>query len=91
MLQKEDDVKDIKDKMAAALFESIPVGVGSESSFPTTLAELEKVLKNGIDWSVEKVRHSHGECFVVSTLKGWQGNCRRLGLSLIVPVMTFIR
>jgi RNA-splicing ligase RtcB len=55
LVQKEKDVEGIKDEMASALFASIPVGVGSQSSFPTNLAELEKVLKNGIDWSIAKV------------------------------------
>lgn len=52
----ESDVADIKDKLAEELFNSIPVGVGSESLIATTRDQLEQVLTRGMDWSIEQVR-----------------------------------
>jgi tRNA-splicing ligase RtcB len=53
-MQMESDVADMKEEIAAALFKSIPVGVGSESLLAATKQDLEDVLARGMDWSIDK-------------------------------------
>ena len=39
-----------------ALFDHIPVGVGSQGIIPTTAKDLEEALEMGMDWSLREVR-----------------------------------
>lgn len=55
-MQMEDDVSAVKEQLAQALFDHIPVGVGSQGIIPTTAADLEAVLEMGMDWSLREVR-----------------------------------
>lgn len=50
----ESDVSDKKEQLAQALFDHIPVGVGSQGCLPTTAADLEQVLQMGVDWAVQQ-------------------------------------
>jgi tRNA-splicing ligase RtcB len=50
----EEDVKPHKEKLAQALFDHIPVGVGSQGVIPTTMKDLEEALEMGIDWSLRE-------------------------------------
>lgn len=38
-----------------ALFDHIPVGVGSQGIIPTTAKDLEEALEMGMDWSLREV------------------------------------
>ena len=48
------DVEDKKEKLAQALFDHIPVGVGSTGIIPTTKDDLEDALGMGMDWSLRE-------------------------------------
>ena len=48
------DVEDKKEKLAQALFDHIPVGVGSTGIIPTTKDDLEEALGMGMDWSLRE-------------------------------------
>ena len=50
----ESDVADVKEKLAQALFDHIPVGVGSQGIIPTSAAGLESALEMGMDWSLRE-------------------------------------
>lgn len=50
----ENDVLPVKDKLAQAVFDHIPVGVGSEGMIPTNMSNLEDALGMGIDWSLRE-------------------------------------
>lgn len=50
----EADVSPVKDQLAQALFDHIPVGVGSQGIIPTTTKDLEEVLAMGMDWSLRE-------------------------------------
>lgn len=50
----ERDVQPVKERLAQALFDHIPVGVGSRGLLPTTAADLEAALELGMDWSVRE-------------------------------------
>jgi len=50
----ESDLTDKKEILVNKLFETIPVGVGSEGKVYTTIDELNQVLRLGIDWCIEK-------------------------------------
>lgn len=51
----EDDVSgDTRDQLAQALYDHIPVGVGTEGLIPVTEEEIDDILENGIDWAIEK-------------------------------------
>jgi tRNA-splicing ligase RtcB (3'-phosphate/5'-hydroxy nucleic acid ligase) len=50
----EADVADVKERLAQALFDHIPVGVGSQGLIPTTTSSLEEVLGLGMDWSLRE-------------------------------------
>ena len=48
------DVEPLKEKLAQALFDHIPVGVGSTGIIPTTREDLEDALGMGMDWSLRE-------------------------------------
>ena len=50
----EADVAPVKEKLAQAMFDHIPVGVGSRGVIPMTAAELDQALEMGMDWSLQK-------------------------------------
>ncbi len=52
MTAAESDVEPVKEQLCQALFDHIPVGVGSQGIIPTTASDLEAVLELGIDWSL---------------------------------------
>eukprot|EP00959_Pyramimonas_sp_CCMP1952_P029963 628558-Pyramimonas_sp.AAC.2 len=48
------DVEDVKEVLAQALFDHIPVGVGSQGIIPTTAEGLDAALEMGMDWSLRE-------------------------------------
>lgn len=50
----EADVAPVKETLAQALFDHIPVGVGSRGVIPMTATELDQALEMGMDWSLQK-------------------------------------
>lgn len=54
----EAEVAPHKEELAQALFDHIPVGVGSQGIIPTTMSDLEAALEMGIDYSIREVLHS---------------------------------
>ena len=50
----ESDVTPVKEQLTQALFDHIPVGVGSKGIIPTSGADLEAALEMGIDWSLRE-------------------------------------
>lgn len=57
-----------------ALFDHIPVGVGSQGIIPTTARDLEEALEMGMDWSLREVRlWDGGVCMSVFGSEG-RGN-----------------
>eukprot|EP01125_Pyxidicula_operculata_P015016 TRINITY_DN5077_c0_g1_i1.p1 TRINITY_DN5077_c0_g1~~TRINITY_DN5077_c0_g1_i1.p1 ORF type:complete len:501 (-),score=142.63 TRINITY_DN5077_c0_g1_i1:78-1580(-) len=50
----EKDVGPLKEQLAQALFDHIPVGVGSKGVIPTNAKDLEEALEMGIDWSLRE-------------------------------------
>ncbi|EKX53228.1 3'-phosphate RNA ligase RtcB [Guillardia theta CCMP2712] len=50
----EKDVEPVKEKLAQAVFDHIPVGVGSQGIIPTNSNDLEEALEMGIDWSLRE-------------------------------------
>merc|ERR1719361_2680954 len=48
------DVEPVKEKLAQALFDHIPVGVGSQGIIPTRQSDLEEALQLGVDWSLRE-------------------------------------
>uniref|UniRef100_A0A7S0WTW0 RNA-splicing ligase RtcB homolog n=1 Tax=Chlamydomonas leiostraca TaxID=1034604 RepID=A0A7S0WTW0_9CHLO len=50
----EADVEPVKDALAQALFDHIPVGVGSQGIIPTSAKDLEAALELGMDWSLRE-------------------------------------
>jgi tRNA-splicing ligase RtcB len=50
----EKDVGPVREQLAQALFDHIPVGVGSKGVIPTTMADLNAALEMGMDWSVRE-------------------------------------
>ena len=57
-MQLEKDVQHVKEDLAQALFDHIPVGVGSQGIIPTTAKDLEAALEMGMDWSLREVGHT---------------------------------
>eukprot|EP00887_Chlorella_sp_A99_P001451 scaffold8.g1451.t1 len=51
----EADVAPLREQLAQALFDHIPVGVGSQGIIPTTARDLEEALEMGMDWSLREV------------------------------------
>lgn len=49
----------VKEQLAQALFDHIPVGVGSQGIIPTTAKDLEAALEMGMDWSLREACHHH--------------------------------
>ena len=47
---------DVKEQLAQALFDHIPVGVGSQGIIPTSARDLEAALEMGMDWSLREVQ-----------------------------------
>jgi tRNA-splicing ligase RtcB len=41
----------VRDRLTQALFDHIPVGVGSQGLVPTTMDDLEAALQMGMDWN----------------------------------------
>lgn len=54
-LQTEAQVGPVKEDLAQALFDHIPVGVGSQGIIPTTMKDLEAALELGMDYSIREV------------------------------------
>ena len=50
----ESEVAPVRETLAQALFDHIPVGVGSQGIIPTTAADLEAALELGMDWSLRE-------------------------------------
>ncbi|KAJ4458906.1 putative tRNA-splicing ligase RtcB [Paratrimastix pyriformis] len=50
----EQDVAPHKEELAQALFDHIPVGVGSQGIIPTSMDELDAALELGMDWSLRE-------------------------------------
>merc|ERR1711881_330481 len=50
----EKDVQPVKDQLAQALFDHIPVGVGSKGIIPMNARDLDEALEMGMDWSVRE-------------------------------------
>ena len=50
----EKDVAPLKEQLAQALFDHIPVGVGSQGIIPPTAKDLEEALAMGMDWSLRE-------------------------------------
>ena len=48
------DVQPVQEALSQALFDHIPVGVGSKGVFPTRMADLHDALELGIDWSIRE-------------------------------------
>ena len=51
----EADVHPVKEQLAQAMFDHIPVGVGSQGLIPVTAKDLDAVLEMGMDWSLREV------------------------------------
>ncbi len=45
----------VAEELAQALFDHIPVGVGSQGIIPTTMDDLEAALEMGMDFSIREV------------------------------------
>ena len=52
----EKDVAPLKEQLAQALFDHIPVGVGSQGIIPTTMSDLEAALELGMDYSIREAK-----------------------------------
>ncbi|GLC35223.1 hypothetical protein PLESTB_000588200 [Pleodorina starrii] len=50
----EADVGPVREQLAQALFDHIPVGVGSQGIIPTTAKDMESALELGMDWSLRE-------------------------------------
>ena len=50
----EEDVLPVRQQLTQALFDHIPVGVGSLGIIPTSSSDLEEALEMGIDWSLRE-------------------------------------
>eukprot|EP00056_Hartaetosiga_gracilis_P022872 m.33601 g.33601 ORF g.33601 m.33601 type:complete len:519 (+) comp9874_c0_seq2:51-1607(+) len=48
------DVEPVKEAIAQALFDHIPVGVGSKGVVPMTAKDLDEALEMGMDWSLRE-------------------------------------
>ena len=49
-----EDVRPVLDKLLEMLFRYIPSGVGSRGRISVSLAELDRVLDEGVDWAIER-------------------------------------
>jgi len=50
----ENDLQPVREQVAQALFDHLPVGVGSRGIIPTTSRDLEEALASGMDWSLRE-------------------------------------
>ncbi|XP_067906157.1 RNA-splicing ligase RtcB homolog [Heterodontus francisci] len=50
----EGDVQPVKEQLAQAMFDHIPVGVGSKGVIPMGAKDLEEALEMGVDWSLRE-------------------------------------
>jgi tRNA-splicing ligase RtcB (3'-phosphate/5'-hydroxy nucleic acid ligase) len=50
----EQDVKPVQEHLAQALFDHIPVGVGSKGIIPMNARDLDEALEMGMDWSLRE-------------------------------------
>ena len=50
----EEDVNPVKERLAQALFDHIPVGVGSQGIIPMKASDLEDAMHLGMDWSLRE-------------------------------------
>lgn len=57
-MQTEADVMDKKEELAQALFDHIPVGVGSQGIIATNAKDLDAILEMGMDYSLREVPHA---------------------------------
>lgn len=48
------DIKDVQEGLAQAIYNHIPVGVGSQGIIPCRSADLDEALQLGMDWTVKK-------------------------------------
>ncbi|KAL7522149.1 hypothetical protein ACHAWX_006842 [Stephanocyclus meneghinianus] len=53
LTEKDVDEK-VREQLAEAMFRNIPVGVGVDGGIPCTNDDLDKLLKTGIDWAIDK-------------------------------------
>jgi tRNA-splicing ligase RtcB len=53
--KKQKKLSPVKEQLAQALFDHIPVGVGSKGVIPTSMADLDAALEMGMDWSIREV------------------------------------
>ena len=53
-LMEEDVSGEVREQLAQALFDHIPVGVGTEGVIPVTEEEIDAILEKGVDWAIEK-------------------------------------
>lgn len=53
-LMEEDVTGEVREQLAQALFDHIPVGVGTKGVIPVTLKDLDEVLLLGIDWALRE-------------------------------------
>ena len=47
-------MRPVAEDLAQALFDHIPVGVGSQGIIPTTMDDLEAALEMGMDYSIRE-------------------------------------
>lgn len=59
---------DKKEELAQALFDHIPVGVGSQGIIATNTKDLDTILEMGMDYSVREVLHSPAPSVLTITL-----------------------
>ena len=69
---------DVKEQLAQALFDHIPVGVGSQGIIPTSARDLEAALEMGMDWSLREVRK---RCHLMQCMRA---GCRLQPLPLCI-------
>ena len=52
----EDDVSagEVRERIAQAMFDHIPVGVGTEGVIPVNKEDIDDILQHGIDWAIRK-------------------------------------
>lgn len=53
-LTEADVTGDVREKLADAMFRNIPVGVGLNGDIPCNMEELDEILREGINWAVDK-------------------------------------
>ncbi|KAJ8047219.1 tRNA-splicing ligase RtcB-like [Holothuria leucospilota] len=64
----EKDVAPVKEQLAQAMFDHIPVGVGSKGIIPMGARDLEEALEMGMDWSLREGQYLCSVSFVYVTL-----------------------